>query len=151
MIPVGLAVNHHQFVTMNIFMNQHLLCTLDSCEVNKQMMQQLLQVRRYLTLASVVETNWRSTLIGRGETYPACSQTKSSLVLRRAGGGIVNKSPDRVAQVRRAAVQWVQVRVRVEEEKRMREREGEKRAMNVSVLPNVVGEAVFIASNGTPA
>ena len=31
-----------------------------------------------------------------------------------------------------------------------REREGEEIAMNVSVLPNAVGGAVFIASNGTP-
>ena len=31
-----------------------------------------------------------------------------------------------------------------------REREGEEVAMNVSVLLNAVGGAVFIASNGTP-
>ena len=30
------------------------------------------------------------------------------------------------------------------------EREGEEIAMNVSVLPNVMGGAVFIVSNGTP-
>ena len=30
------------------------------------------------------------------------------------------------------------------------EREEEEIAMNVSVLPNVVGDVVFLASNGTP-